>query len=29
MWEKETLKEKRDCKADFNIRNLLIKKANK
>jgi hypothetical protein len=29
MWEKETLKEKRDRKADLNTRNSLIKKANK
>jgi hypothetical protein len=29
VWEKETLEEKRDRKADLDTRNLLIEKANK
>ncbi|PMD58849.1 uncharacterized protein K444DRAFT_531391, partial [Hyaloscypha bicolor E] len=29
IWEKETIEEKREYKANLNIRNLLIKKANK
>jgi hypothetical protein len=29
VWEKETLQEKRDCKADLDARNSLIEKANK
>jgi hypothetical protein len=29
MWEKETIQEKRDRKADLDIRNSLIEKANK